>query len=121
MKQLILSFLLIAFSFQVSLGQTDQGFASNNQSDTEQTWDIATPDDAVQILNNGNNAFLIVLSQPTPGAEIGVYDVLGNRVMQEQFGNRTKLDLNLTGERHGVYFVKISQPGKMITKRIVVK
>lgn len=99
----------------------DRGFAPDNQTDTESTWELATPDDAVQILNNGNNAFLIVLNAPTPGAEIGVYDVLGNRVMQEQFGNRTKLDLNLSGERHGVYFVKVSQPGTMITKRIVVK
>ena len=62
MKQLLLSILLIAFTVQFSVGQDGTNFTHDDHGNVEQAWSAATPDEAVQILTTGNNAFLIVSS-----------------------------------------------------------
>jgi hypothetical protein len=124
MKQLLLVLFATFFSFQFATAQLDE-INENGDSPTEvyaDTEPLARIEDApAKILPLPNNQFKIILPAPAPGGGVAVYDLLGNSTIQETFGQQIELNLDLSQFKHGVYFVKVLQPGQMITKRIVVR
>lgn len=124
MKQLLLVLFATFFSVQFATAQLDV-MDENGDSPTEmyaETESLERIKDApAKILTLPNNQFKIVLPAPAPGGGVAVYDLLGNSMIQESFGQQSQLNLDLSQFKHGVYFVKVVQPGQMITKRIVVR
>jgi hypothetical protein len=120
MKQLLLVLFATFFSFQFATAQLDEiNSPTEVYADTEP---LARIEDApAKILPLPNNQFKIILPAPAPGGGVAVYDLLGNSAIQETFGQQIELNLDLSQFKHGVYFVKVLQPGQMITKRIVVR
>ena len=58
----------------------------------------------------------------SPMAEIStieVYDVRGRIVTQANFNNHSNYQIDLTGLKSALYFVKISTESGSITKRII--
>lgn len=118
MKQLLLIISAFLLSFQFAAAQMD-ATGSMDESPTEAVIEMANA--PAEILLLPNNQFRIVLPAPTPGGGVAVYDLLGNSMIYEPFGQREKIDLDLSQFKPGIYFVKVAQPNEMITKRIVVR
>ncbi len=122
MKQLLLIVTSFLLMIQLTVGQNSDYLFDSQENAPEDTEQMSTiGDEPAQVLSFDNNHFKIILPCIAPGSAVAIYDLLGNVVAEEPFGTRKDLELDLSSEKHGVYFLKVSQPGQMITKRIVVK
>lgn len=90
------------------------------------------------IIESENSFSLAVFPNPTAGefklvlsdndlaknAQVLIYNVLGELVYENSFlfgQNQDGVDLNLSHESKGVYFLRVKSEGNMVCKKIVVQ
>ncbi|MDO9184965.1 MAG: T9SS type A sorting domain-containing protein [Bacteroidia bacterium] len=71
--------------------------------------------------NPSSGIFTVNLKNKTVEAKISVYDVLGNCVLDEVFVKNNSLEINLSNQPKGVYFIEIMSEEVQAVKKIVLQ
>jgi predicted GH43/DUF377 family glycosyl hydrolase len=94
------------------------GYASLNISTTNIN-NIQT-ESIFSIYPNPNNG-LFTINSDLSNSLVVIYDLRGTVIYRAAIGNRSLIDMNITGPLSGLYFVKlISDNGKVFTKKMMV-
>jgi len=75
---------------------------------TPNTTGISENNNEVTIFQNVSEGIIMISSSIPINAEVSVYDVLGNKILNSQKSYFTIMNLNLSKKVSGIYFVKIS-------------
>jgi len=111
-------------TFDQNLPQSDDLFSENGLSA------ITSFKASTGILGNNSLSSVKVFPNPSyglvnisgiiPGTSLTITDLQG-KVLMEKIADSDNTEFDLTGYQPGVYFVKISQNGKSIFRKIVLK
>ena len=74
-------------------------------------------ENSIKVYPNPTTDYLII-DGVEGSAKIEVYNVTGQQVLQQDFDSQVRLNIDLAS---GIYFVKVKQQSKEITKKIVVR
>jgi hypothetical protein len=76
---------------------------------------------SIKVYPNPNNGqFTLELGNVESGSSVCLYNLLGTVVYRSVTSSETALKINLPGIKKGIYFVKVADKGKQLTKKIVV-
>jgi hypothetical protein len=76
---------------------------------------------SIKIYPNPNNGkFSVVLTNFENGASITIYNMLGVRVYQSMSKVQDNCEINLSGLKKGIYFVKATSEKEQVTRKITV-
>jgi Zn-dependent metalloprotease len=82
---------------------------------------IKTGGKSVKVYPNPNSGqFTLELTNIESGSMVGIYNLLGTRVYQSTAKNETSHKINLPGIKRGIYFVKVMDGKKQVTRKMVV-
>jgi len=70
------------------------------------------------IYPNPASDFINIISASNTSKKIAIYDVIGKQVYQKNTSNSR---INISDLKAGLYFVKVAQDGKTMTRKLVVK
>lgn len=99
--------MLVDYVFGANYGDT-WSFSLSNDSFTE---------NSIKVYPNPTTDYLMV-NGVEGNANVEIYNVTGQQVFQQAFDSQVRLNLDLAS---GIYFVKVKQQAKEITKKIVVR
>lgn len=99
--------MLVDYVFGANYGDT-WSFSLLNDSFTE---------NSIKVYPNPTTDYLMV-NGVEGNANVEIYNVTGQQVFQQAFDSQVRLNLDLAS---GIYFVKVKQQAKEITKKIVVR
>lgn len=99
--------MLVDYVFGANYGDT-WSFSLLNDSFTE---------NSIKVYPNPTTDYLMV-NGVEGNANVEIYNVTGQQVFQQAFDSQVRLNLDLES---GIYFVKVKQQAKEITKKIVVR
>jgi hypothetical protein len=99
--------------------------ASNEKSQISDKLDEpsekTTAEKSIKVYPNPNNGqFTLELGNVDSGSSVCLYNLLGTVVYRSVTTSESTLRINLSGIRRGIYFVKVADKEKQLTKKIVV-
>ena len=74
---------------------------------------VITQDNLVLYPNPTNGVFMLEARNSIGFGEISIYDVLGNRVLEQHLDNFSSVSVDLGGYSNGLYFVVVNVGGKV--------
>ena len=71
--------------------------------------------------NPGNGVFSVMMRNDVLNAELEVYNVLGDKIYETPIGKRTILNVSITGQPAGIYFIRLLHEGKVFrTEKLII-
>ena len=99
--------LLADYIFGANFGDT-WSFSLSNESFTE---------NSIKVYPNPTTDY-VVIDGVEGTAKVEIFNLTGQKVVSKDFDNQIRLNIDLAS---GVYFVKVKQQSKEITKKIIVR
>ncbi|GEM_PF-4507223 len=101
---------------------TDQNTieVGDGENKTDGETSIRATLDALTIYPNPTNGLLTIQLPATITGEVEVTDVIGRTVSNHSFTDKDRIDLDLTGQPTGSYFVKVSSAGLSHMEKVIV-
>ncbi len=80
-------------------------------------------DNAVSIYPNPSTdgVFNILINNPQKNTIVEVYDVVGKLILNKDVSNKKKITVDISGEKNGIYYLKVVMKDKVITKKIILQ
>lgn len=124
MKKTLLSLLaILMLGLTPSMAQFEEENDPHPHGQEELVEDTNAEDevDPITFEQLRGNQFMIYLAEEAGSIEVAVIDMLGNPVHLIRTPSTTEYLLDLSAQKHGVYFIKVTQGKHLITKKVIVR